>query len=65
MSAVTLELRRLKSLLLATHGKPNLEHLKRLVRHWSQSGTGQEGVNRAIVRALDEIQNRLDVLLRI
>jgi phosphoribulokinase len=58
-------LRRLKSLPLSTHGKPNLEHLKRLVRHWSQSGTGQEGVNRAVVRALDEIQNRLDALLRI
>ncbi|HUN80298.1 MAG TPA: hypothetical protein VMV81_02200 [Phycisphaerae bacterium] len=65
MSLATIEMQRFKSLLLATQSKPQLEHLKRLVRNWSQRGPGQDGVNRAMVRALDEVQNRLDALLRI
>lgn len=59
------ELQRLRQLIILGSGKPNLAELKKLVRHWNQRGaTGQEGINRALIRAIDELSGRLDVLLR-
>lgn len=57
---------RLRQILLNTTEKPNLMSLKRMVRNWRQPGTpGQDAVNRAMIRAIDEIQQRLDALLRV
>jgi hypothetical protein len=66
MSGAGEDLQRLRQLIILGSGKPNLAELKKLVRHWSQRGaTGQEGINRALVRAIDELHGRLDVLVRI
>lgn len=60
------EMVRLRQLLLSTHAKPQMETLKRMIRKWQSSqSTGQDAVNRAVVRALDELHNRLDVLLKV
>lgn len=57
---------RLRQLILSTHAKPQMETLKRMVRKWqSPRSTGQDAVNRAMVRALDELHNRIDVLLKV
>lgn len=66
MSSTGTDLLRLRQLLMMGSGKPNLAELKRAVHHWHQRGaTGQELINRAMVRAIDELHGRLDVLLRI
>ncbi len=65
MPDAELHARRLKQILLDTHHKPELEALKRLIRNWRSPGApGQDAFNRGVVRALDEIQRRLDALLR-
>ena len=57
---------RMRLLLLATHSKPRLEELKRQVRRWQTKGSmGQDAINRAIVRAIDEVQERMDTLLKV
>ena len=62
----SVEANRLKPLLLTTHERPRLEDLKRQVRGWHSSGApGQEAINRAVVRAIDELHARIDVLLKI
>jgi hypothetical protein len=53
-------------LLLATYARPNLDELKRQVRGWHSNGSpGQDAINRAMVRALDELHARIDALTRI
>ena len=61
-----IDARRFKQLLLITHAKPRLEELKRQVRGWRGAGApGQDAINRAVVRAIDEIQQRIDALIRV
>ncbi len=61
-----LQMRRMKQILMLSSQKPMLLALKKRVRNWKTPGApNQDGVNRAIVRALDEIQNRLDSLMRL
>ncbi len=57
---------RMKQILLHTRGTQHLDALKRMVRNWRTPGApGQDGVNRALIRAVDELHNRLDALLKI
>ncbi|MCG8408086.1 MAG: hypothetical protein MI923_23045 [Phycisphaerales bacterium] len=56
---------RLRQILLSTSQKPHLAALKRMVRNWRQPGAGQDAINRAMIRAMDEIQERLDALLKV
>ncbi len=66
MSETAHALARLRQLLLSTHEKQRLEALKDLVRKWYASGnTGQDAINRAVVRAIEEVQHRLDQLIKI
>jgi hypothetical protein len=61
-----LDTNRLKQLLLTAHERPKLEELKRQVRGWHSSGApGQDAINRAVVRAIDDLHARMDVLLKI
>lgn len=60
------EFARMKQLLLSTRGTQHLDDLKRMIRKWPTPGApGQDGINRALIRALDEMHRRLDVLLKI
>lgn len=60
------EILRLKQILLSTSSKIHLAELKRQIRRWQQPGApGQDAINRAMVRAIDEVQSRLDALIRI
>ncbi len=66
MSTSEFQLLRMKQLLMSTADKPQLYALKRMVRNWQTPGApGQDAINRAAVRALDEIQNRLDAPLKV
>lgn len=66
MSLATIDTVRMRGLLIATHEKPHLTKLKRVVRKWNhRSEIGQHAINVAIVNAIDEIQTRLDALIRI
>ncbi len=57
---------RMKQLLMSTADKPKLYALKNMIRNWQTPGApGQDAINRAMVRAIDELQNRLDSLLKI
>jgi len=67
MPADNVDVTRLRQLLLSTSHKPKLEELMQQVRKWSPRGSspGQDDINRALVRALDEVHARIDVLLKI
>lgn len=66
MSLASVDTVRMKVLLIATHEKPQLAKLKRTLRKWNfRSDIGQHAINLAIVNAIDEIQTRLDALIRI
>ena len=66
MANTDLDANRLKQLLLATYARPNLDELRRQVRGWRSTGApGQDAINRAFVRALDELHGRIDALSRI
>lgn len=65
MPDAELHARRMKQILLDTCENRELQELKRLVRNWrSPGGPGQDAFNRAVVRAIDHIQRRMDALLR-
>jgi hypothetical protein len=65
MANTDLDANRLKQLLLATFARPNLDELKRQVRGWHSTGSpGQDAINRATVRAIEELHMRLDALLK-
>ncbi len=66
MAHTDLDANRLKQLLLATYPRPHLDELRRQVRGWNSHGApGQDAINRALVRALDELHARIDALTRI
>lgn len=57
---------RMRQILLSTADKQRLMTLKDLVRNWhSSGGAGQDAINRAVVRAIEEVQNRLDQLMKV
>jgi len=66
MTRASHEITRLKQILLSTRDRRHLDRLKRLVRKWQSPGApGQDAVNRALIRSMDELHQRLDGLLRI
>ncbi len=66
MSTSEFQLLRMTQILMSTAEKPKLYALKNMIRNWQTPGApGQDAINRAVVRALDELQNRLDALLKV
>lgn len=66
MSTHEHDMTRMRRILRNTSRKAALEDLKLMLRNWRSAGApGQDALNRAIIRALNEAHERLDALLRI